>query len=153
MPKNSNHPGVIAPPPLLYFTGLFIGYAFHWLWPWHPFAPVMVFGIALVVLGIALALWAVITMGRAKTPVNPSHTPTQLVRHGPFRWSRNPIYLAMTVASLGLALLLNDGWMILWLIPVLVTMQYGVILREEQFLKAKFGPPYRDYLRDVRRWL
>lgn len=153
MTKTSDHPRVIAPPPLLYFTGLFIGYALDWIWPWRPFAQAMGLGIVLIGVGLAIALWAVITFRRAKTPVNPARTPTQLVRQGPFRRSRNPIYLSMTVVSLGLAILLNDGWMMLWLIPVMITLHYGVILREEQFLEARFGSLYEDYQKTVPRWL
>ncbi|NMP21923.1 methyltransferase family protein [Sulfobacillus harzensis] len=153
MKKIAHSPGVIAPPPLLYLGGLAFGYAFHWLIPWRPFNHTLVLGLVLIALGIAIALWAVGVMARAKTPVDPSRSPTHLVREGPFRWSRNPIYLSMTTASLGAALALNNGWIIVWLIPVLVTMHYGVIIREEQFLSDKFGDTYREYLRRVRRWL
>lgn len=153
MKEKYPNPRVIAPPPLLYLGGLAVGYGFHWLWPWRSFQHLLVLGIVLAALGIAIALWAVRTMVRAKTPVDPSRSPTHLVRQGPFRWSRNPIYLSMTAASLGVALALNNGWMVLWMIPVLVTMRYGVILREEQFLSDKFGTPYHEYLRQVRRWL
>lgn len=153
MRDQSPNAGVIAPPPLLYLGGLLVGYACHWISAWQPFLHARFLGILLVAFGVAVALWAVGTMARAKTPVDPSRTPTQLVRSGPFRWSRNPIYLAMTVASVGVAFALNNGWMVLWLIPVLVAVHYGVIRREERFLAAKFGDPYREYMGTVRRWL
>lgn len=153
VPKTPDHPKVLAPPPLLYFTGLVVGYAFHWIWPWKPFIHLWPMGLLLIGCGVAWALWAVMTMHQVHTPVNPAKTPTALLRHGPFRWTRNPIYLAMTIASVGLAMVLDAPWILLWLIPILLIVHYGVVLREEQFLQEKFGASYEEYRRRVRRWL
>ncbi len=153
MPKTHDNPGVIAPPPLLYFSGLIIGYALHWAIFWAPFQNLTAWGLGLVLAGFALAFWALYTMKQADTPVNPDRTPAHLVQRGPYRWSRNPIYLAMTASSLGAAIALNNGWMAILLVVVLIAVQYGVIYREERYLSQKFGSDYQHYKTQVRRWL
>jgi protein-S-isoprenylcysteine O-methyltransferase Ste14 len=81
-------------------------------------------------------------------------TPTrQVVTDGPYRWSRNPDSLSVTLSYIGLALLLDNVWMLVYLAPVLVLVHYGVILREERYLERKFGEEYCDYKSRVRRWL
>jgi protein-S-isoprenylcysteine O-methyltransferase Ste14 len=72
---------------------------------------------------------------------------------GPFRFSRNPLYLALTLLYLGLTLALNTWWGIVLLVPVLIIMHWGVILREERYLEQKFGESYRQYRSKVRRYL
>lgn len=92
-------------------------------------------------------------MRRAGTNISPSRPATALVVGGPFRFSRNPLYVALTSLFLGLTLIFNTAWGLLLSIPVLIVMHYGVILREERYLEAKFGESYRDYRASVRRWL
>jgi protein-S-isoprenylcysteine O-methyltransferase Ste14 len=78
---------------------------------------------------------------------------TVLVTEGPFRYSRNPIYLALTLLYLGVAFLVNAWWILLLVVPVLLVIRYGVIAREEVYLARKFGDAYRQYTTQVRRWL
>ena len=91
-------------------------------------------------------------MRRAGTNISPSRPTTILVTSGPFRFSRNPLYVAGAVLLLGLALALNNLWGILALIPLSLVMHYGVILKEERYLDEKFGAPYRQYRLTVRRY-
>jgi protein-S-isoprenylcysteine O-methyltransferase Ste14 len=110
-------------------------------------------GLALLVLGAALATWSRRTMQGAGTSMHPALPATALVVAGPFRFSRNPMYLARTLLYLGLGCLVNALWVVAFLVPLLLVMHYGVIAREERYLGAKFGEAYRHYQADVRRWL
>ena len=92
-------------------------------------------------------------MQRAGTNVNPSLPATTLVISGPFRFSRNPMYLARTLLYLGLGFMANALSVLLTLLPLLVVIRYGVIEREEGYLEAKFGDAYRQYRTTVRRWV
>jgi protein-S-isoprenylcysteine O-methyltransferase Ste14 len=77
---------------------------------------------------------------------------TALVTVGPFRYSRNPIYMALTLLDVGVALLINALWILLLVIPAVLVLRYGVIAREEAYLTRKFGDAYRQYTTQVRRW-
>ena len=125
-----------------------------WLWPLPAFPqPVALWvGIALLILGAALNVWGAFSLREAGTNINPSLPATVLVMSGPFRFSRNPLYVAGSLLFLGLALTLNSLWGVLALVPLLVVMHYGVILREERYLKGKFGESYRQYCSAVRRY-
>jgi protein-S-isoprenylcysteine O-methyltransferase Ste14 len=78
---------------------------------------------------------------------------TALVTEGPFRYSRNPIYVALTLLYVGVALLINALWILLLVVPAVLVLRYGVIAREEAYLTRKFGDAYRQYTTQVRRWL
>ena len=83
-------------------------------------------------------------MQAAGTNVNPALPTTAIVASGPFRFSRNPLYLALTLLYLGLTLAFNTWWGIVVLVPVLIIMHRGVVLREERYLDQKFGETYRQ---------
>jgi len=92
-------------------------------------------------------------MQAAGTNVNPSLPTTSIVTSGPFRLSRNPLYVAVTLLYFGLILALNTWWGIIMLIPLLIIMHFGVVLREERYLEEKFGDEYRRYKARVARYL
>jgi protein-S-isoprenylcysteine O-methyltransferase Ste14 len=75
------------------------------------------------------------------------------VTDGPFRYTRNPIYVALTLFYLGIGVVLNALWVLLLIVPLIVVMQLGVITREERYLERKFGDEYLRYKARVRRWL
>jgi protein-S-isoprenylcysteine O-methyltransferase Ste14 len=104
---------------------------------------------------LSVLLWfpAIRTLWRARTQVNPFKPTTALVTAGPFQWSRNPIYGAMTLLYLGLALLLGALGPLLLLLPVLAVIRFGVVAREERYLNGKFGEAYATYSRQVGRRL
>jgi protein-S-isoprenylcysteine O-methyltransferase Ste14 len=110
-------------------------------------------GWSLIAFGVLVAAFALSAFRRARAPVNPFARATTLVTRGPFRFSRNPLYLALTVIYLGAAGLLNSLWPVLLLPAVLWFMHWGVIIREERYLERKFGPAYQEYKARVRRWL
>jgi len=89
----------------------------------------------------------------AGTNIDPSLPTTALVTSGPFRFSRNPLYLALMLVYFGLSMIVNTGWGAPVLIPLLTIMHWGVILREERYLEKKLGESYRQYRSKVRRYL
>ncbi|MFS8531163.1 methyltransferase family protein [Sphaerobacter thermophilus] len=150
--------GVIAPPPLIYAAGLILGLLLGRmrpaaLLPPRARGPRRAAGTALIAAGSGLGGWAVWTMARAGTGPNPRHPATALVVDGPFRYSRNPIYLSLTAIYLGITLLRNTLWPLLLLPAVLAVIRRGVIEREERYLLSRFGESYRAYQARVRRWV
>jgi protein-S-isoprenylcysteine O-methyltransferase Ste14 len=97
--------------------------------------------------------WALVLMARARTASLPGGETARLLDRGPFRLSRNPLYLGLIAANIGIALLWQSFWAIV-LVPVDVLMlTWGAILPEERYLRAKFGVEYQQYTHRVRRWL
>jgi protein-S-isoprenylcysteine O-methyltransferase Ste14 len=142
-------------PPLVYLTSLFSGAVMHLAMP-LPFLPgtlAMALGVPLVGVAIALFSDSVGKFRAAGTPV-PARKPTTLIfRTGPYRLSRNPIYLAFSVFHLGIAVWVNTVWLLATLVGAVALIHYVVIRREEQYLERKFGAQYLDYRASVRRWL
>ena len=153
--SSSDNPKVLILPPLLYGVALAAGFLLQWLAP-RPIlssnARYWVGGV-LLASGVLLALWGRRVMEQAGTNVNPSLPTTALVAAGPFRFSRNPLYVALTLVYVGLALLTNALWVLVLIVPVLFVTHYGVVRREELYLEAKFGDAYRAYRSRVRRYL
>ncbi len=147
--------GVLALPPLLYGAAFALGVPARWIWPEPPLPPVIsvVVGLPLLLLGGIVATWANRTLQLAGTTPNPRLPTTALVVTGPFRYSRNPLYLARTLLYVGLALATSMLWTFVTLVPLLVIIQYRVIRREERYLHSTFGLAYRRYCFEVRRWL
>ena len=110
-------------------------------------------GFALATISGILALWAFIVMRRAGTHIDTRRPALAVVTTGPFRFTRNPLYLSLVLLTLGLALIFNIAWAAILLIPVTIIVHYGVIRREECYLESKFGETYLEYKRKVRRWV
>jgi protein-S-isoprenylcysteine O-methyltransferase Ste14 len=151
-----DNPGVIAFPPFILLTSAVISTLVHFFLirvPIMGYRAALVCGILLVVLAPALALSALVTMKTAGTNVNPAEPALTIVRGGPFRFTRNPMYLALCLLQVALGFFLNDWITLLFVVPVALILHYGVILREERYLTAKFGAPYLELKREVRRWV
>jgi protein-S-isoprenylcysteine O-methyltransferase Ste14 len=110
-------------------------------------------GMVFIILAPTLALSALGTMKAAGTNVHPSKPALTLVRGGPFRFTRNPMYLALCIVQIALGFFLNDRITLLFVAPLAFMLHNGVIVREESYLVAKFGEPYLQYKREVRRWI
>ena len=150
-----DHAGVIAPPPLIYFGALAVGLVLHYFLPlaFLPSGINFVLGALLIVLGLGIGFAAIVAMRRADTPPEPWEPTRALVAHGPFRFTRNPIYLAFALIYLGVTCALN-AVAALALSPIaLAIIHFGVIAREEKYLERKFGQAYLDYKTRVRRWI
>jgi protein-S-isoprenylcysteine O-methyltransferase Ste14 len=147
--------GVIAPPPLIFLGALVIGLVLSALVP-VPILPRglgYVLGAALIVTAASLSVWGVRVMRRAGTSERTSHPTTALVTSGPFWFSRNPLYISLTLCYVGIALIAQSLWSLLLLPVVLVVMHHGVIYREERYLERRFGADYVRYKTHVRRWI
>lgn len=107
----------------------------------------------LLVPGLGLVFWSLWLFLRARTSPLPMRPATTLVRSGPYRWTRNPMYLGMLLLYLGVALLFDVTWALLLVPAVVFLVGRLVIRREERYLEAKFGDDYRRYMGQVRRWI
>lgn len=146
---------VIAKPPAIYFVSILAGILLQIVWPFSivPFLWLRAAGLILIGLAVVVSIWGDQEFKRHETAVNPDQPPTFLVTTGPYRFSRNPMYVGLTLLQLGFALTFNSFWLVLTLVPTLLIMSRGVIDREEQFLATMFGQTYIDYRNRVRRWL
>jgi len=147
--------GVIAPPPLIFGGAFVCGYLLDLVVPvgLYDVGFSFVIGWLLVAGAGIIGLSGIISLLRAGTNVDPHKPTTVLVVNGVYLFSRNPLYISLTLAYLGLAILLNMFWTLLTLPPALFIMHHGVILREERYLERKFGEQYSCYKSKVRRWL
>src|SRR5262245_20252616 len=148
-------PGVIMLPPALYGIGLAVVLLLRWFWPLpiRESALPFWFGLSLLVAGGALGVWGQTIMAAARTNVSPSLPTTAIVTAGPFRISRNPLYLALNLLFVGLTVAINTYWGVVALAFLLPVLHYGVVLREERYLERKFGDGYLRYKARVRRYL
>src|SRR5215468_11587071 len=148
------NPGLVRP-PLVYLTSLVSGAVLHLALPLRflPGTLAVPLGVPLVAVAIALFSYSVATFRAAGTPVPARKPTTVIVRTGPYRFSRNPIYLAFSVFQLGIASWVNSVWLIATLIAAVALIASVVIPREERYLARRFGADYLDYKRSVRRWL
>ena len=155
MDKPLDNPGVIAFPPLIWLVNAVISVLVHLFvrLPIMKYSFCLVCGIVLIILAPTLALSALRTMKAAGTNVHPSEPSLTIVHRGPFRFTRNPMYLALCLVQIALGFLLNDWITLLFVVPLALISHYGVVLREERYLTAKFGEPYLQYKREVRRWI
>ena len=142
-------------PPLVYLSAIIMGVILHLLAPvsFFPRAWAMPVGIALVLIAVALLVSSIARFRAAGTPV-PAYKPTTaIVRKGPYRFTRNPIYLGFSLLQLGVAIWVNTVWLLVTLAGAMVLMNYAVIRKEEQYLERRFGNEYLEYKGSVRRWL
>jgi len=145
----------LARPPLIYLGAIVIGLAIHFVWPvaLAPRAIGAPIGAIVIVAAVALFISSVRTFRAAGTPVPGNLPTTTIVRAGPYRFSRNPIYLAFSLFQLGLSLWVNSVALLITLVPAVALMSLVVIPREERYLEARFAAEYLPYKASVRRWL
>lgn len=152
------NPGVHFPPPTLFVvSGIcasFIESKFSL--PLSTLVAVpsqILLGWCIIGFGAILLIWAITTFAVRKNPIYPNQPASQLIAHGPYQISRNPMYVALTTIALGVSLLADNLWMLLLLPIVLCVLTRYVIRREESYLASEFGQSYLDYQSRVRRWL
>jgi protein-S-isoprenylcysteine O-methyltransferase Ste14 len=149
---------VAIKPPVLFLGALAIGCLLSLILPVGPgFASpnglALSVGLTFVAIGFALAALSVRRFRLAGTSVVAGQPSTALVVEGPYRLTRNPIYIGFVLAYFGLAVMLTSVWVLLLLIPTLIILQRGVVEREETYLQRQFGETYRKYQVRVPRWL
>ena len=161
-PESENdNAGVRVPPPLIYIAVLAFALVFDLAIGGPRIGtPLGIPNIVRIAAGVALFLIGMLLGGRglalfrlAGTEVRPWMPSTALVTSGIYRFTRNPMYLGLTLCYAGLSLLADSAIALLCLIPLLVIITYGVIKREEHYLEVKFGEDYREYKGKVRRWI
>jgi protein-S-isoprenylcysteine O-methyltransferase Ste14 len=142
-------------PPVIPVAALILSWLTGLLWPiaidWPSWTRPVGWGLFLA--PIPLAVWGAQTFRQHHTVVDPRGDVTHLVMDGPFRFTRNPMYLSLMILYIGGTLAFHLPWGVMWLVPVFLALRYGVIAREEQYMKGKFGDEYVEYTRRVRRWL
>ncbi len=147
--------GVLVFPPLLLALCAAAGALAWWMVPSAAIPASLAYPLAglCTVSGLFLDRWAQRSLRRARTAVHPSDTTSVIVSSGAFALSRNPIYLAQGLLLAAGGFLLRSGAYFWVLLPWYLLMRIGVIAREERYLLGKFGAPYAEYLKTVRRWL
>jgi protein-S-isoprenylcysteine O-methyltransferase Ste14 len=155
MDESADHPDIIAPPPLLYLAAFLVVLLLRWIRPWPILPPHLVpwVGIGLLLVGLAIGIPGRLALRSAGTSVRPTQPTTAIVMQGPYRFTRNPLYVGLTCFFVGLTLAFDTGWGFVVLVPLLVVMHFGVVRREESYLERKFGEEYRQYRGRVRRYL
>ena len=151
------HAGVRFPPPIIYVAGIAGGWALN---RWHPLpitagaSPVRVAaGVTGVLLWLAIFLAAAIVFRRARTTLIPNKPAAAIVTGGPYRFTRNPMYVSLVALYLGVTALMNTWWPIVFLPLVVIVVDRFVIAREERYLASAFPDAYGAYAGRVRRWL
>lgn len=158
MSEARDNPGVIAPPPLMALAVIVVGLLLDWLAPAYVLTLLLdlwlriVLAVLLIGGGAGLVLAAMKAFRAAGTNVEPWKPSTALVATSVYAWSRNPIYVGFFMILAGLSFGLAGDWILVFTIFFVVAMHYGVVLREERYLAAKFGEPYRQYMRNVPRY-
>jgi protein-S-isoprenylcysteine O-methyltransferase Ste14 len=156
MSDPADNANVIIRPPIAWALAVFAGLALQWAVS-LPFMPASVpaswVGGMVFVFALALVAWAIATITRAGSNVPTTLPTTTIVQTGPYRFTRNPIYLGMFLGLVGLAIAFNSLWLLGALVPFALIIRYGVVAHEETYLERKFGDTYRHYRARVRRWL
>jgi protein-S-isoprenylcysteine O-methyltransferase Ste14 len=142
-------------PPFVYLVAILVGVGLDFVRSlrWLPVGIGAWVGFPLVVLSLALFFASTRRFKAASTPVPGNKPTTAIVQSGPYRFSRNPIYVAFSVLALGIACWLNSVWLLGTLGAAVSLMHFVVIPREENYLERRFGAEYLEYKARVRRWL
>ncbi len=109
-------------------------------------------GYLVLAAGILLDVWAMTTMTKARTNILPHRGADNLVTSGPFALMRNPIYVGNTIATLGLGLAMQNGWLLIVTPLAVIAVHQMAVRREEIHLEARFGRAWSDYASQVKAW-
>jgi protein-S-isoprenylcysteine O-methyltransferase Ste14 len=153
-PKN-DHASVVINPFLIYIAGGLCAFFLQRVFPlpFIPQAEARIIGVIIMIVNLILGLTAVRNMFAAKTSLSPYRPTTALVLSGPYRFSRNPIYIGLTLLYIGLVTYLQLPWGLVFLPVVIWLITIWVIVPEEKYLEQKFGSEYLNYKSMVRRWV
>ena len=154
--STTSRPTAVPWPPLLLAAvvvgGWVAGLLYPLRWPGLDDLAARIVGFGLGVAGIALMVWALVTLHRAGTTFEPHKGADRLVTGGPFGWRRNPIYMGEVLIFLGLAELTHNIWFAILVLPLAIALYVLAIRPEEQHLETRFGQAYLDYKGRTRRW-
>ncbi len=150
--------GVVAPPPLIALGAVLVGLALDWLAPAYILSLLLSLetrlplGLLLTMLGCLLAYGGIRSFRRAATALNPYAPSTTLATNGVYAYLRNPMYVGLGLIVGGIGIALASDWTLVLLVAAALTIHFGVVLREERYLAAKFGEPYLRYMANVPRY-
>ena len=155
MTDERDNPGIKVPPPLIYMVPLVLGLMLDRIRQVSllPRGVARGLGWSLMGGGAVLNAWFLKTIRKTNVPLRTDKPVPRLTTEGPFRYSRNPSYLALAMIYAGIASLRNSLWAMLLLPAVVMAMEREVIGREERYLERTFGEEYLDYKAKVRRWV
>jgi protein-S-isoprenylcysteine O-methyltransferase Ste14 len=151
----ADRPNVLPWPPMIYLASALAAYALGKVYSLefvhdHVF---IIFGTIITFVGFALDLWAMVVMWRARTNILPHRGADSLIDSGPFRFTRNPIYLGNTVVMMGVSFYFDNGWFLLLGLVAAILVDHLAIRREEIHLAKRFGDEWRNYSTRTPRWL
>ncbi len=147
--------GIKVPPPIIYLAALISGVVLDYFWPYLPLHENWgnIIGAVLILASILLVPTVLIRFKKVGTTFDVRKSATTLITNGPYRFSRNPAYISLTLLYLGLGSVFNNVWIIALVIPVLLIMDLWIVRKEERHLEEIFGEEYLQYKSSVRRWL
>jgi len=153
--NDTSGPSVKFPPPLVFIFMMLAGAGIHYISPIHLGVIQLskYFGLGVILLGIFIIVLAAKTFKRAKTNIEPWKPTTTIVSSGIFAYSRNPIYIAFCLVTIGIGIFFNSLWIIISFLPSAIIIYYMVIKKEEAYLEEKFDEEYKNYKEKVRRWI
>jgi protein-S-isoprenylcysteine O-methyltransferase Ste14 len=153
--KPADHAGVRVPPPLIYLVLFGLGLLLQQIAPFTipPMLPVRMAALIFLGSGVLLAGWSNVLFRHAHTSLAPIKPTTVLVVCGPYRLTRNPMYLGLLCVYIALALWFGLVWALILMPLVVLAVQRLAIAKEERYLEQKFGDAYRQYRAHVRRWI
>ncbi len=157
MTETPQHAGVVIPPPLVLLGVIILGVLLAVFAPLGVFAHLPVFvraaiGGGFIAGGVLLAMQAWQLFKRDNTDVRPWKPSSSLVADGIYEKMRNPMYVGMVLFVIGLGFMTASEWMVLLAIPFALYLHFYVVMREEAYLSATFGEPYREYMNRVKRY-
>lgn len=152
---SEDNPGIKFPPPLIYLISILIGIGIGRVSPmaFLPAGLATPLGAIVSAAALALAILGFRELKRHETTPRPDKASSAIVKTGPYRVTRNPLYVSLATLQLGIGLWTNNLWIVLMLIPVWLVMTTQIIAREEAYLERVFGEEYSSYKTSVRRWI
>lgn len=147
--------GMLVPPPILLAVLALLSLAAHLFWQGHLLGSLVgiACGTAVVAASLALLGWSTRAFKQAGTPVRPTSPAVSVVGVGPYRFSRNPMYVAMVGLLVGFGLLAGSWFFAAAAVVFLLVVHFGVVLPEESYMESLHGETYRQFKQQVRRWL
>jgi protein-S-isoprenylcysteine O-methyltransferase Ste14 len=156
MDSSENKANVGIPPPVIAFLLVGTGIGVHFAEPVKLIAgwqPALAIGLPILVIGIMLKIISIRVLTSEGTDMTFKKASTQIVRHGPYNWSRNPIYVSVLLEFVGLSFAINSFWLLAMTILQFLYFRFWVIAIEERYLIQKFGKKYLRYKSETRRWI
>lgn len=152
---NDRHgPGIRLHPPVIYAVSILAGIGLDKFWPlaMPPGLHGMLYAGCILAVAVGIALWSLYQFYREDTDVRPDRPDRALITGGPYRYTRNPLYITLSLIQLAVAVWLNNLWILLFLPLSIIAITHYAIAREERYLEKLFGRDYLDYKARVRRW-